>query len=64
VGRYPLGTAGYYHGERLSPGLPGPSCQQLCRWIIGHVRNPCSQLHQLAYSTAELAEVVYQQQLN
>jgi hypothetical protein len=46
------------------PGLAGPSRQQHCCWIIGHACNPCSQLHQLAYSTAEPAEVVYQRELN
>jgi len=46
-----------------SPGFPGPSRQQLYRWIIGHAWNLCSQLCQLAYSSAELAEVAYQLEL-
>jgi hypothetical protein len=53
------------NAQKVQDYLTGKfTSQQLYSWMIGQVSNLYSQLYQLAYSTAKLAEVAYQRELS
>jgi hypothetical protein len=53
------------NAQKVQDYLTGKyTSQQLYSWMIGQVSSLYSQLYQLAYSTAKLAEVAYQRELS